>query len=219
MPLSDWNLYQQNPKSKSKPKQIILFLHGVGSNGEDLISLAPYFAQALPDAVFISPDAPFAYDMAPFGRQWFSLSDRRPAVLDSEITKSDPLLQGLITDLCAHYDVPAKHLALVGFSQGTMMSLYTAPRYTETLGAVLGYSGALFGAETLATLPNLKKPPICLIHGQSDDVVPVQAWENATKTLRDLNFNVTGHTTPRLTHSIDEHGIKTGAVFLKERLV
>lgn len=202
-----------------KPKSLVILLHGLGSNGQDLISLAPYFAQKLPETAFISPDAPFACDMVPPGYpnsfQWFSLQDRDPDKILSGIKTAVPVLEAYITEQIAQYGVTADQCALVGFSQGTMMGLYAAPRYKQPLAGVLGYSGALFmGNESEIA----NKPPIHLIHGEADDVVPVEAFSEAKNTLTAHNFEFSGYTQSGLTHSIDEKGIESGSTFLSNVL-
>ena len=198
----------------TNPSQIIFLLHGLGSNGQDLISLAPYWAAGLPDTLFISPDAPFPCDMAPFGFQWFSLQRRDKEFVGNGIKTAFPILQGFIDEHRARFDLPLSKVALVGFSQGTMMSLYSAPRLSEAIAGVLGYSGALYGEDDLGDAH--VKPPIRLIHGEADDVVPVQAYTHAREALEGLGFSVSGHTTPSLTHSIDEAGIASGGAFLAD---
>ncbi len=202
----------------TNPSSIIFLLHGVGSNGEDLIQLAPLWAKDVPgEVLFISPDAPFECDMAPTGYQWFSLLDRSPAMLQAGISVTMPILQKFIDEQRSRFDLPMAKVALVGFSQGTMMSLYTAPRLPEKIAGVLGYSGALYGGEELLEDSNsVQKPPIRLIHGEADDVVPVQAYHAAQDVLVKAGFEVSGHTTPFLPHSIDEHGVGSGSAFLKE---
>ena len=205
-------IYDHVPPSKAE--SLVILLHGLGSNGQDLISLAPIWAQQLPHTTFVSPDAPFACDMVPPGYpnsyQWFSLQDRDPAAILQGVQSAQPILDSFITEQIEKYDVPPEKVILCGFSQGTMMSLYTAPRYPVKLGGVLGYSGALCG------LPGEQKMPICLIHGEADDVVPVVAHRHASAHLTRAGYDVSGHTTPGLLHSIDEQGIASGAAFLKE---
>ncbi len=209
------NFYKQEPQS-GKIEQIVILLHGVGSNGRDLISLAPALEQYVPNAVFISPDAPFACDMVPAGYpdafQWFSLEDRSPQAMLSGVKNVFPLVEEFIEAQLKHYNLPANKLALLGFSQGTMTSLYVAPRLNEQIAGVLGYSGALL----LNDENDLKqKMPIHLIHGQSDDVVPAQAWTAAKETLISNGYEFSGHITAGLTHSIDQAGIDSGGAFLK----
>lgn len=207
------NIYQLG---SDDPESMVILLHGLGSNGQDLISLAPFFAKDLPNTIFISPDAPFACDMVPPGYpdsyQWFSLQDRDPHKILQGVESAAPILQGFIEQQLQKYNVAPGKLVLCGFSQGTMMSLHVALRYPERLAGVLGYSGAL-NAE-----PGPQKIPVHLIHGEADDVVPVDAYNHAREILQQNGFEVTGHTTPGLAHSIDEKGIESGTAFLKAQL-
>lgn len=209
--------YEFKPASGSAPQQIVLLLHGVGSNGQDLIGLAPELSKSLPDCVFVSPDAPFPYDMAPGYPdmyQWFSLAGRTPELLLKGAKMAAPILHEFIAANLKKYDLPASRLALLGFSQGTMMSLYAGPRYPERLAGIMGYSGALIGAQDEE--PKIvHRLPVSLIHGESDDVVPVTAYHEARRTLEGMGFPVSGHTTPGLSHGIDRKGIDAGAAFLK----
>ena len=189
-------------------------LHGVGSNGQDLIGLAPYLSPPLPDVLFLSPDAPHPYDMAPFGRQWFSLREYTPAAMLAGITETAPLLNAYIDDILAEHGLEDSDLALLGFSQGTMMSLYAAPRRAKPIAGILGYSGALLGGEELGS-PSIHKIPVCLIHGEADSVLPVNRYQDAKRQLENAGFTVEGMTVPGLPHSIDETGIRKGADFLK----
>lgn len=211
-------IYDLQPRSGTI-KSIVLLLHGLGSNGQDLISLAPYFAKKLPDTLFLSPDAPFPCDMVPEDYpnsfQWFSLQSRDPQDMLKGAQGAAPLLEAFIDQQLKEYNVPASSCALCGFSQGTMMSLYVAPRFRDRLAGVLGYSGALLWDEMA---PVNHKMPIHLIHGENDDVVPVEAYHMAKKKLSDEGFTVSGHTTPMLSHSIDEAGIQSGAAFLNTLL-
>lgn len=208
------NFYEHKP-DRGEPKQIVIMLHGVGSNGQDLISLAPMLSQYVPNAVFISPDAPFACDMMPAGYpnayQWFSLQERDPDIMLEGVKNVFPLLEEFIEAQAERYNIPADKIALLGFSQGTMTSLHAAPRLKDKIAGVLGYSGALLWDEKGQN----HKMPIHLIHGQADDVVPVQAYDMAKETLISNGFEVSGHTSARLTHSIDEAGIDSGGEFLK----
>src|SRR5215469_5079921 len=138
------------PASGGAPRQLVILLHGLGADGNDLIGLAPYWAPLLPEAEFVSPDAPFPCDMAPFGRQWFSLQDRSPAAILAGVRASAPILDAFLDDALAARELAPAQLALVGFSQGTMMSLYVAPRRTAPVAGVVGYSGALVGTDALA---------------------------------------------------------------------
>lgn len=212
------NFYTHQRSKAAAPKSIVLLLHGLGSNGRDLISLAPYWDKVLPDTLFVSPDAPFACDMVPPGYpdsfQWFSLQDRDPAKMTKGVLTAAPILEGFIDSLLSQHKLPASKLALAGFSQGTMMSLYTGAHYKEKLAGVLGYSGALVWPPD--TKPEkLQKLPIHLIHGEADDVVPISAYHMARQKLEAAGFTISGHTTRGLPHSIDEAGIESGGEFLE----
>jgi phospholipase/carboxylesterase len=163
------NFYEVGPQSGGKPKSLVLLLHGLGSNGQDLISLAPYWANLLPDTVFVSPDAPFPCDMVPPGYpnsyQWFSLQSRDPQDMLAGAKTAEPLLRDFIKNQMQRFNIKEENTVLVGFSQGTMMSLYTAPRYEKRLAGVLGYSGALLGGGDLGQA-GMHKIPVELIHGE-----------------------------------------------------
>lgn len=208
------NTYELVPEGEAD--SLVILLHGLGSNGRDLISLAPMWATELPNTVFVSPDAPFVCDMVPPGYpdsfQWFSLQDRDPHAILQGVMSAQPILDTFITEQIEKYNVTPEKTVLVGFSQGTMMSLYTAPRYPEQLGGVLGYSGALCGEI------EGNKMPICLVHGEADDVVPFSAYEHARGKLIGAGYKVSGYSTPGLTHSIDQAGIDAGTRFFEQLL-
>jgi phospholipase/carboxylesterase len=196
------------------PKSIIVLLHGYGSNGEDLIGLAPELARVLPDTLFLSPDAPFPCEVG-FGFQWFSLQNWSPLSLLAGAEKAAPPINQMIDQALSDYNLPASKCALLGFSQGSMMSLYTAPRRKESLAGVLGYSGALVGGESLIQNPHIQKPPIHLVHGDMDMVVPVAAYYHASESLKMAGFTVSGSVQKGLVHSINQAGIDEGAAFLQ----
>lgn len=206
------NYYEQKPLEGDKPEQLVLLLHGLGADGRDLIGLAPYFAQKLPRALFISPDAPFPCDMAPIGRQWFSLQQRDYASMLAGVKMAAPILDSFITEILQKHNLPASKLALAGFSQGTMMSLYTGPRHKDPIAGILGYSGALLWEEEIDF--KLNKIPVHLVHGEADEVVPFAAYGYARDTLKKAGFAVSGQSAPGLGHGIDPEGIESGAKFL-----
>lgn len=211
------SIYTHGPHNGGTPTSLVILLHGYGSNGQDLISLAPYWERDIPGALFVSPDAPFGCEIG-FGYQWFSLQSWSPLVMLGAAEAAASILNRFIDEQMATYNIPASKVALMGFSQGTMMSLYVAPRRDEPIAGVLGFSGALLGGEGLIGQPHISRMPIHLIHGEMDNVVPIGAWLHATETLRQAGFDVSGHTTPGLVHSIDEKGIHEGGEFLKRVL-
>lgn len=209
--------YTHAPASGKKARELVILLHGLGANGQDLIGLAPYFAKALPDAVFVSPDAPFPCDMALYGRQWFSLQEWTPESILRGVQQAAPILDSYITGQMEHYGISPVKTALVGFSQGTMMALYTGPRFPERLAGVLGYSGALVWGDEIDSHV-MHRIPVHLIHGDADAVVPVDAYHQAKRKLEASGFKVSGGVTRGLMHNIDEAGIRDGAAFLRKVL-
>ncbi len=207
------------PRSGGPARQLVVLLHGVGADGSDLIGLAPVLSAALPDAAFVAPDAPFPCDMAPFGRQWFSLQDRSPARLAAGVHAVAPALQGFVEGELARLSLPASALALAGFSQGAMMALHVGLRMAEPPAAILAYSGALLetpeslAAEVVAA--RAPRPPVLLVHGDSDGVVPVGASRMAEAALRGAGVPVEALYIPGLDHSIDETGLSAGLAVLR----
>ena len=213
----DLKTYIRQPKSGSKAKSIVFLLHGLGANGMDLLGLADYWQEVLPDTVFVSPDAPFPCDMAPVGFQWFSLQDWTPQSMLAGIQKAEPILQDYITKMLNEYGLTEDKAALVGFSQGTMMSLYAGPRRAKRMAGILGFSGALLGVEDLMA-SYIQKMPVHLIHGDADNVVPVMAYHHAKAGLESAGFTVSGSVTRGLMHGIDDDGIFNGGKFLADIL-
>ena len=203
------------PASGGAAKQLVVLLHGLGADGNDLISLAPIMGQFLPDAAFVSPHAPFACDMAPFGRQWFSLQDRSPEAMHVGAERARHSLAAFIDEELERHDLEPRHLALVGFSQGTMMSLHTALRMTEPVAAIVGYSGLLIAPDRLKEELAVR-PPVLLIHGSADEVVPALSMPAAELALSELSVPVKSLLCAGLGHSIDEQGLKAGLSFLME---
>lgn len=203
------------PASGGPARQLVVLLHGVGADGADLIGLAPYMAPALPDAAFIAPDAPFPCDMAPFGRQWFSLSDRSPPALAAGVRKVAPILDAFIDEQLALHGLSDAELALVGFSQGTMLTLHVAPRRAHAAAAVVGFSGAVVEPETLAGQVR-SRPRVLLIHGDQDDVVNPACLGQAERALAAVGIPVLAQSRPDLGHSIDGPGLELAIGFLRQ---
>jgi phospholipase/carboxylesterase len=205
------------PAAGGRPQSLVLLLHGLGADGNDLISLAPYWAPLLPNTEFVSPHAPFPCDMSPYGRQWFSLQDRSPAMMLAGVRAAAPILDAFIDAELKTRGLGDDKLAFVGFSQGTMMSLYVALRRPRACAGVLGYSGALIGAEGLLTEVK-SKPPVLLVHGDADPIVPFQAMAAAASGLKAAGIAVETLARPGLPHSIDDAGLTKGGAFLAQRL-
>ena len=205
------------PASGQPPRQVVLLLHGVGADGNDLIGLAPFFQQVLPEAAFLSPHAPQPFDMAPFGHQWFSLGDFSPESRLRGTRAAAPILDHYIDHLLAIFGLKEENMALIGFFQGTMMALYVELRRARPLAGVIGYSGMLVGSEFLAAEVR-SRPPVLLVHGEADGIVPVQSLDQAKTALVRNKVPVRAHARPGLAHGIDEEGIRLGQEFLKEIL-
>lgn len=201
------------PAAGGVARALVVLLHGVGADGSDLVDLAHSWAGHLPHAAFVAPDAPFPCDLAPYGRQWFSLQDRTPAALLEGARAALPLLDACIDAHLAGHGLGPDRLALVGFSQGTMMALLAAPRREPSPAAVVGYSGALLGAGLLGR-ETRSRPPVLLVHGDRDDVVPIDALFLAETALLEAGFAVDAHVRPGLDHTIDEEGLALGGAFL-----
>lgn len=200
--------------SSGQIKRAVVILHGLGDSAEGIISLADVFAPALPDTLFVAPDAPDPCEFSPFGFQWFSAQDWTPSVVLEGVKKAAPKLNAYLDDLMEAHNLAPEQVALIGFSQGTMMSLYVAPRRGKPLAGIIGYSGALIGGETLPQ-ERASNPPILLVHGMMDDVVPFSAMDRARIGLQNANMNVESVPCPGLAHSIDDLGISQGVAFLR----
>jgi phospholipase/carboxylesterase len=193
------------------PKRLVVLLHGLGADGNDLFGLVPALAPALPDTAFMSPDAPFPCDMAPYGRQWFSLQTRTAEAIQAGVRASAAILDGFLDEALENLGLDGTKLALIGFSQGTMMSLYVGPRRAKQLAGIVGYSGRLVGD----TSEFKSKPPILLVHGDADQVVPPDSLPLAVAALEKAGVPVEAVTRPGLGHGIDAEGLERGGAFLK----
>jgi phospholipase/carboxylesterase len=206
------------PASGGPAKQLIVFLHGVGADGNDLIDLAPLFAKHLPDAAFVSPNAPFPFDMAPYGRQWFTLQNLSNANALLGVKRAAPILNAYLDQELAKRNLTDADMALVGFSQGTMMSLHVAPRRANPVAAVVGYSGRMIAPELLGK--ELKsRPRVLLVHGDADPVVPFVSMRFSEEALAGEGIEVKAVQRPGLAHGIDAEGLSAGIEFVTRAFV
>ena len=209
------------PAPSGKTDSILLLLHGVGADGKDLVGLAPLFQGVLPNTLCVSPNAPNAFDMGPAGfgggYQWFSLKDTSPDAMIAGVKKASATLDKYITALLEEYNLPASKLGILGFSQGIMTGLYTALRLPEPVACVAGYSGLVIGDENM---PNevTAKPPVMLVHGAEDDIVPANLLDISKAALEEVGVKADTHLRPGLAHGIDEEGIKMGIAFVQQHL-
>src|SRR6516162_3483080 len=195
------------PASGGRPSRLVILLHGLGADGNDLIGLAPYWARLLPNAEFLSPNAPFPCDMAPYGYQWFSSQDRsREAVLGG-VRAAAPILDAFIDEVLAERGLSPRDLTLVGFSQGTMMSLFVGLRRDEPVAGIVGFSGRLLAPDLLAQELR-SRPPVFLVHGTDDPLVPYTSLAEAEAALKAADVPVETVTSVGIGHSIDNEGLR-----------
>ena len=203
------------PAGGGAPEQLIVFVHGYGADGNDLIGLAPQFADFMPNAKFVSPNAPYPCEAGPFGYQWFRLTERTEPEMLAGARGTAPILLDFIEQELQRTGLTPDKLALVGFSQGTMMGLFVALRCGQPLAGVLGYSGRMIGAGTEEN--GLKsRPPILLVHGDSDDLIPASAMLETTQYLASLEVPAQWHICSNLGHGIDQVGLGIGVRFLQD---
>lgn len=201
-------------------KSLVVFLHGYGADGADLLGLADPLAPHLPDTMFLAPDAPEPCAGNPFGRQWFPI----PWLDGSSEAAAAAGLEAAAADLNAFLDarleeegLSPRALALVGFSQGAMMSLHVAPRRPEAVAGIVAISGRLLRPELLAQ-EAVVKPPVLLVHGDADPVVPFEDMGKAGNALVTAGFETYGHVMKGTGHGIAPDGLSVALSFLKERL-
>jgi phospholipase/carboxylesterase len=209
-----------NPQSGAA-RQLVVFLHGYGADGNDLIDIGRAWQQILPQAAFASPHAPEPCGQAPVGRQWFPLTMSDPNERWTGVKKAAPVLERFLDAELNRHKLPPSALALVGFSQGTMMALHVGLRRATAPAAIVGYSGLLVTPperEIEAFAAEIKsRPPVLLVHGDSDDLIPVQAVFQAAQGLSALGLSAEWHISPGIGHGIDAEGLRHGGEFLARR--
>jgi phospholipase/carboxylesterase len=200
------------PAAGGPPTALVALLHGLGADANDLIALAPALARTLPRALFVSPNAPHPCDMAPVGRQWFSVQDRAPAKMLAGAAAARPLLDAFLDEALDVWGLGGARLALIGFSQGAMMALHAGLRRADPPAAIVAFSGALVG--DVPPAPAKGYPPVLLVHGEADDVVPFSAFGHARAALSAAGVPVEALARPALGHGIDDAGLAAAETFL-----
>jgi phospholipase/carboxylesterase len=201
-----------------KARQLVVFLHGYGADGNDLIDIGRAWQGLLPDAAFVSPHAPRPCGQAPVGREWFALTFRDPSERWIGVQAAAPMLNSFLDTELQRRQLPPSALALVGFSQGTMMALHVGLRRGAPPAAIVGYSGMLVVPEDVEpdnfAAEIRSKPPVLLIHGDRDELIPVQALFHAAQGLASLDIPAEWHISSGIGHGIDQEGLRQGGEFL-----
>lgn len=203
------------PLAAGAPRKVVILLHGLGDSGAGLIDLGRYWRAAFPQVEFVAPDAPYPCDMAPYGFQWFSMQTRTLEAIEAGVRVAAPVLNAYIDHVLQTRKLKAADVALLGFSQGAMMSLFVAPRRTESFAGILAYSGALVGGESLGA-EKKSAPPVLLVHGDADEVVPFTAFHAAVHGLKQAQIPLQYEQRPGMGHTIDEEALAIGAAFLRK---
>lgn len=202
-----------DPAHGGKAEKLVVILHGFGANGGDLLGIGHLWGRSMPGAAFLAPDAPEPCAGAPMGRQWFDLNERDPVRMIDHLRGAARGLFASIDAELARLGLEDDDLAITGFSQGAMLTLFAGLRRPRAPAALVGYSGALLVPEALV-LDITVRPPVLLIHGEADLVVPAKASRDAAETMRDCAVSVHTHMQPEVDHTIDQQGIDIAASFL-----
>lgn len=207
--------------ASGETRSAVVFLHGYGANGADLLGLAEPLAPYLPDTLFLAPDAPEHCAGAPMGFQWFPIpwiDGSAPEEQEAGLMRAAEDLQAFLDGVMLDEDLLPEQLALFGFSQGSMMALHVAPRREDPVAAVVAFSGRLLVPEDLSESA-LCRPPVLLVHGDADEVVPVQSLPEAAQALQDAGWSeVYAHVMKGTGHGIAPDGLSVALAFLRERL-
>ncbi len=205
--------------TKGKARQLVVLLHGYGADGKDLIELGAQWQTLLPDAAFAAPNAPEPCTQSSMGRQWFPLTTRNPDERWIGVNKAGPDLDAFLDAELATLGLDDGKLALVGFSQGTMMALHVGLRRSRPPAAIVGFSGLLVGPEHLAApVPGTRMPSILLTHGSDDDVIPVDALFMGAEGLAEVGIASQWHLSVGVGHGIDGPAMTHAGQFLARSL-
>jgi phospholipase/carboxylesterase len=212
---------QRRAPLSGETRSVVVFLHGYGANGADLLGLADPLGEHLPDTLFVAPDAPESCAGAPFGFQWFPIpwidgSSEEEAARGMQAATDD--LNAFLDSILVEEDLLPEQMVLLGFSQGSMMSLHVAPRREDPVAGVIAFSGRLLQPEVLPD-ETISRMPILLVHGDADDVVPVQSLPAAAQALQDAGFTeVFAHIMKGTAHGIAPDGLSVALAFMRDKL-
>lgn len=206
--------------AQGSARSAVIFVHGYGADGSDLLGLADPLSPHLPQTAFYAPDAPERCANNPFGYQWFPIpwldGSSEEAARDGMIAAADDL-NAFVDRVLADEGLEPGALALVGFSQGTMMSLQIAPRRAAPVAGIVGFSGRLLNPDRLQA-ETLCRPPVLLVHGDADPMVPVSSLPEAADALVAAGFETYTHVSPGVGHGIAPDGLSLALAFLREKL-
>ena len=214
------NAGRKEPVS-GETRSVVVLLHGYGANGADLLGLADVLGEHLPDTMFIAPDAPETVPGAPNGYQWFPIpwmdnSSEEEAERGMEQAFDD--LNAFLDALMVDEDLEGEQIVLLGFSQGTMMSLHVGPRREDELAGIVAFSGRLIKPESLED-EVVTRPPVLLIHGDADEVVPPQSLPDAAEALQQAGWKeVYAHVMKGTGHGIAPDGLSVALAFMRDKL-
>ena len=212
--------FKRKASATGNDNSVVLFLHGYGADGADLLGLADPLAPHLPDTVFYAVDAPTRSMANPMGFQWFPIpwiDGSSEAAAAEGLRHSAKLLDGFIDKVLADEGLAPENLILFGFSQGSMMSMHVAPRRQDPVAGIVAFSGRLMFPEMLGD-EALSKPPVMLIHGNADDVVPFEEMQIAAEALQSNDFHVYGHVMDGTAHGIAPDGLSVALAFIRQQL-
>ncbi len=204
------------PASGGAPDSLIVMLHGRGANGDDLIGLADFLSPALPNVAFHSPNAPNPLpEGGPASYQWYQRDPTEDRL--GGLHAIEPVVNEFIDGLLEDTGLEASRCVLLGFSQGSIVSIHTAPRRSSQVAGVVAFSGAMITGDTLAK-ELASRPPFVLIHGTEDQVLPVGGTEAAGRAFEEVGVPVSVHLLPDLAHGIDRRGLDIAADFIRSVL-
>ncbi len=218
--MSDDLEFQRRASTSGADSSVVVFLHGYGADGNDLLGLAEPLAPHMPDTVFVAPNAPDRSMANPMGYQWFPIpwiDGSSESAAGEGLLRSARRLDAFLDKVLADEGLAPDRMILFGFSQGTMMSLHVAPRRADPIAGIIGFSGRLMIPDALAH-ETISRPPVLLIHGDADDVVPFADMQVAADALQEAEFDVYGHVMKGTAHGIAPDGLSVALTFMNSHL-